>query len=142
MVGTELTITDDDTRGVTVSESSLVIDEGTSETYTVVLDSQPTANVTVEVTVPAGTDVSVNNPSLTFTASDWSQAQTIEVSAADDDDALADATVILTHTVRGGDYIGASAADVEVTIVENDTPTLSVLDVRAGEDVGRDGGSR
>ena len=136
VVGTELTITDDDTRGVTVSESSLVIDEGTSETYTVVLDSQPTANVTVEVTVPAGTDVSVNQPSLTFTASDWSQAQTIEVSAADDDDALADATVILTHTVRGGDYIGASAAGVEVTIVENDTPTLSVLDVRAGEDVG------
>ena len=136
VVGTELTITDDDTRGVTVSESSLVIDEGTSETYTVVLDSQPTANVTVEVTVPAGTDVSVNQPSLTFTASDWSQAQTIEVSAADDDDALADATVILTHTVRGGDYIGASAAGVEVTIVENDTPTLSVLDVRAGEAVG------
>ena len=91
VVGTELTITDDDTRGVTVSESSLVIDEGTSGTYTVVLTSQPTASVTVDVTVPAGTDVSVNQPSLTFTASDWSQAQTIEVSAADDDDALADA---------------------------------------------------
>ena len=136
VVGTELTIIDDDTRGVTVSESSLVIDEGTSETYTVVLDSEPTDDVTVTVTVPAGTDVSVNNPSLTFTASDWRQAQTVEVNAANDDDALADATVILTHTVGGGDYIDTSAADVEVTIVEDDTPALSISDVRAGEDVG------
>ena len=109
-----LTLADDDTAGVTVSESSLVIDEGRA-TYTMVLDSQPTASVTVAVTVPAGTDVSVNQPSLTFTALDWSQAQTIEVSAAANDDALGDPD---PH-VRGGDY-----TDVEVTIVENDAVGL------------------
>ena len=36
-----LTITDDDIRGVTVSESALTITEGDSGSYTVVLNTQP-----------------------------------------------------------------------------------------------------
>ena len=43
----ELTLEDDDTRGVTVSATSLDVDEGDDATYTVVLTSQPTADVTV-----------------------------------------------------------------------------------------------
>ena len=43
-----LTITDDDTAGVTVSAvGGLAVDEGGTATYTVVLDSRPTADVTV-----------------------------------------------------------------------------------------------
>ena len=38
-----VSITDDDGAGVSVSESSLTIAEGSSGTYTIVLDSQPTA---------------------------------------------------------------------------------------------------
>ena len=40
-----VSITDDDGAGVSVSESSLTIAEGSSGTYTIVLDSQPTASV-------------------------------------------------------------------------------------------------
>ena len=40
----EVTINDDDTAGITVSESALTIKEGGSDTYTVVLDTQPTAS--------------------------------------------------------------------------------------------------
>ena len=43
----ELTLEDDDARGVTVSETGLDIAEGGGGTYTVVLDSQPTGQVTV-----------------------------------------------------------------------------------------------
>ena len=46
-VGVELTLEDDDARGVTVSETGLDIAEGGGGTYTVVLDSQPTGQVTV-----------------------------------------------------------------------------------------------
>ena len=130
------TITDDDTRGVAVSPTALTVDEGSDDTYEVVLNSQPTADVTVAVSVPSDTDVSVDQTTLTFTANDWNTAQTVTVSAADDDDVIADDDVTLTHTVKGGDYDGQSASDVVVTIVETDTPTLSIADATAAEDAG------
>ena len=69
-----VTITNDDTAGVTVSKTALSIDEGDTDTYTVVLDSQPTANVTVTVG-GAAADVSVDPTTpLTFTASTWNTA--------------------------------------------------------------------
>ena len=130
-----LTLTDNDERGVTVSRTGLEVTEGDSETYTVVLRSEPTADVTVTVSVPAGTDVSVDEPSLSFMSTTWTDAQTVTVRVAEDDDALADATVTLTHQVSGGDYgtNGVAAEPVEVTIVETDTPTLSMSDERAVE---------
>ena len=48
-----MTVTDDDTVGVTVTPTELTIDEGASSTYTVVLDTQPTADVTVTIEGPA-----------------------------------------------------------------------------------------
>ena len=134
-----VTITDDDERGVTVSEETLPVTEGGSGTYTVVLTSQPTADVTVTVSVPPGTDVSATPTSLTFTSEDWDEEQTVTVRAAEDDDAVADAPVTLTHAVSStGDYgtNGVTADPVEVTIVEADTPTLSIADMRADEDAG------
>ena len=50
-VGIPVTVTDDDTVGVTISETALTIGEGDSATYTVVLDTLPSANVTVTVNV-------------------------------------------------------------------------------------------
>ena len=91
--------------------------------------------MTVTVSVPAGTDVSVDEDPLRFTSSTWDEAQTVTVRVAEDDDALADETVTLTHDVRGGDYgaNGVTAEPVEVVIIETDTPTLSVSDARAVE---------
>ena len=130
-----VTITDNDDRGVTVRPTKLEVTEGGSDSYTVVLTSQPTDDVTVAVTVPAGTDVSVDEATLRFTSTNWNEAQTVTVRVADDDDALADETVTLTHEVRGGDYEAndVAAEAVEVVIIENDTPTLSMSDERAGE---------
>ena len=119
-----LTIQDDDTRGVTVSETSLSFSEGGSETYKVVLTSQPTENVTVDVIVPQGTDVSANPTSLTFTPETWRDPKTVTVSAAKDDDSSVDAAVIITHSVSGGDYDGETASDVEVKIGET-TPAFT-----------------
>ena len=96
-----LTIQDDDTRGVTVSETSLSFSEGGSETYKVVLTSQPTEDVTVDVIVPQGTDVSAIPTSLTFTPETWGTPKTVTVSAVMDDDSSVDAAVIITHSVSG-----------------------------------------
>ena len=70
------TITDNDDRGVTVTPARLEVDEDSSESYTVVRGG---ADQRADrgrdggaVTVPAGTDVTVDPASLTFTASTWS----------------------------------------------------------------------
>ena len=42
--------TDDDTKGLVLSQSSRALEEGSSATYTVVLSSQPTGAVVVNLT--------------------------------------------------------------------------------------------
>ena len=59
------------------------------------LDSQPTADVTIDIT--AGGDVTTNPTSLTFTTSNWSTARTVTVSAGQDDDAVDDSVDITAH---------------------------------------------
>ena len=126
-------ITDDDVRGVTVTPMALMIREGDSASYTVVLDSEPTADVTVEIQVPEDAEVAVDVTKLTFTAEDWNQSQTVTVTAAQDADAVADDPVTLTHVVSGGDYRSVTVASVAVTILEDDTPTLLIADAEASE---------
>ena len=58
---------------------------------------------------------------LTFTADNWNTPQTVTVTAHHDADAVDDDPVVLTHIVSGGDYENVAAADVEVTITEDDT---------------------
>ena len=124
--GVEVTITEDDTAGVTISTDVLEVSEGSSQSYTVVLDTEPAADVVVVVAVPEGAEVAVSPLTLTFTADNWNTPQTVAVTAAHDDDAIDDDPVTLTHAVSGGDYEGVTAADVEVSIIEDDTPGVTV----------------
>ena len=118
-----LTITDNDTRGVAVSPTSLTFAEQGSDAYTVKLNSQPTAEVTVAVARAADSDtnVSAEPTSLTFSTMNWSTAQTVTVSAAADSDVTND-TATIQHTVTGGDYAGVSADSVSVTVSDNTPP--------------------
>ena len=119
----EIAVTDDDEAGVLVAPTSLTVDEGSTQTYTLKLNSKPTASVTVGVSVPTETDVSASPTSLTFTADDWSTAQTVTVSAAADDDAVVDDQVTITHSVSStGDYSSQTAENVVVSITESQCP--------------------
>ena len=128
------TIDDDDVRAVAVQPAALNVSEGGRASYTVVLGSRPTAPVTV--TVAAASEVAVDPVALVFTPVGWGTEQTVTVSAAQDDDALADAPVALAHVASGGDYAGAPEAVVQVTIVEDDVATLAVTGARAVEGAG------
>ena len=114
-----VTITEDDEAGVTLSASALTIQEGNSGHYTVVLDSQPTEEVTVTLGGVAG-DVSVQPASLTFTSANYATAQTVTVTAATDDDAVTEPAVTLTHNASGGEYGAVRIGTVTVTIREDD----------------------
>ena len=121
----EVTVTDDDTAGVTVSESTLTVGEGSTGTYTVVLDYQPSATVTV--TVGDGGDVTVDPETLTFTTGTWDTAQTVTVTAGEDND-VADDAVTLTHSAQStdSDYNGVSVGSVAVTVTDDDTAGVTV----------------
>ena len=118
-----VSITDDDIAGVTVHPASLAVDEGGSATYTVVLDTEPTGEVTVTIEDPTdNTDVTAEPASLVFTASNWSTAQTVTATAAQDDDA-GDETATITHTVAGYGTV-TTAADVTVAVADDAPDSL------------------
>ena len=104
-----MTVVDDD-RAIVLSATSITVGEGDAVgvSYTVKLATQPSEQVTVTVTGHSGTDVSLDNASLTFTTGNWDTAQTVTVTAAHDADG-SDDTATLTHTATGGNYAGETA---------------------------------
>ena len=114
-----VTVDDDEGAGIELSPTSLNPAEGGDASYTVSLSSAPTAAVTVAIGGTTDTDLTLDPASLAFTTSDWSTAQTVTVSAGQDDDAVDDEAT-LTHTASGGDYAGKTA-DLSVTVDDDET---------------------
>ena len=112
--------------GVSSSTQTLTVPEGGSNSYALVLSSRPTGDVAIGVTLPAGTDLSLDKTSLTFTVDNWDDAQTVTVTAEEDDDGVTDAVATLTHTISGGGYGSTTVPDVEVSITENDSAGLVI----------------
>ena len=102
------------------SPSSLTVSESGSGTYTVALGAQPGAEVAVDITGHAGTDVTPDKTSLTFTTANWQSPQGVTVSARADDDATHD-EIVLTHTASGGGYDSVSA---ELGVTVKDTTRM------------------
>ena len=125
------------TPGVTVSETALTVTEEdtTGDTYTVVLNTQPTSSVTVEVAGHASTDVTATPASLTFTTSNWSTAKTVTVTAGNDAN-TADETINLTHsaTSSDSDYGGITIAGVDVMVEDNDTAKVTGVALTPGDE--------
>ena len=74
-----VTVIDDDVAGVTYTEDSLATvlnnygDAQSTDSYSVYLESEPTANVTIS-TSGLGSWSSASPSSLTFTSSNWGRA--------------------------------------------------------------------
>ena len=115
-------LTDNDTAGVTLGKTELVVTEGGSATYTVALDSEPTADVTVTITGHAGTDLTLTPTTamLTFTPPTWDRTQTVTVAAGDDGDALND-SALLSHRAVGAAEYASVTASISVTVTDDDT---------------------
>ena len=62
----------------------------------------------------AATDVTLDKTELTFTVGNWSMAQTVTVSAAEN---AATGRVTLAHAVSGADYGSITADPVVVSVV-------------------------
>ena len=106
---------------------------GTAE-FRVVLDSQPTANVTINLTSSNAAEGITNVPSLLFTPNDWNTPQTVRVTGVDD--LLADGNVaylIFTQPATSSDpnYNGRNAADVSLSNIDDESPVRNAIYVRS-----------
>jgi phosphoribosylformimino-5-aminoimidazole carboxamide ribonucleotide (ProFAR) isomerase len=123
------TNSDNDTRGITVNPTSglTTTEAGGTATFTVVLASQPTADVSIGLSSSDTTEGTVSPASLTFTTVNWSTTQTVTVTGVDDfiDDGNI-AYTIITAAATGGDYAGLNASDVSATNTDNDTVGITV----------------
>ena len=135
-VNVTVTVTDNDSVGVSIDPTSLTVVEGSSVDYAVKLGSQPAGDVVVTVSGQAGSGVALSGTSLsaddelTFTSVDWATAQTVTVAATDDDVAEANETVTLAHAVASTDdaaYNALSDVNVTVTVTDNDSVQDAVV---------------
>lgn len=147
-------VTDNDVPGVTITESSSstgVLEGGAADTYTVVLNSDPSANVAVDVT-PNNAEVTVNTlatTTLTFTpgacpgVGNWCTPQTVSVAVTNNGATDGNRTRTITHaaTSADGGYNGISIAGVSVGVTDDDTPGVTITQTAGSTDVTEAGGT-
>ncbi len=128
-----VTNTDDETSnaGITVTPSVglTTTEAGAQATFTIVLNSQPTADVTIGLTSNDTTEGTVGPAGVTFTASNWFAPQTVTITGIDD--AFADGNqpyVIVTGPATSADpaYASRDAANASVANLDNDTVGITV----------------
>ena len=118
--------------GATISPTSLEVDEDSWDHYTISLDSAPSADVTIKLSISGDSDIFVFpmngnrisfSRSLTFTTSDWSQAKRVRVVAVPDSDET-DGSATVTHTASSSDsnYDNITISDVSVNEDDHNRP--------------------
>ena len=114
-----------DIHGITVNPTSGLVttEAGDTATFSVVLNTQPTTTVMIDLSSDDTGEGTVSPASLTFTTNDWSTAQTVTVTGVDDDiDDGNQSYTIVTAEATSSDqsYSGLNATDVSVTNTDND----------------------
>src|SRR5258705_132543 len=122
--------------GISVNPSAglTTTETGGTATFTVVLNTQPTANVTIGLSSNDLTEGTVAPASLTFTTANWNVAQTATVTGVNDpmvDGNIAYSIVTAPAVSTDRNYNNLNAADVSVTNMDNDY-SLTVTTVGSG----------
>ncbi|OQY43197.1 MAG: hypothetical protein B6242_15145 [Anaerolineaceae bacterium 4572_78] len=143
-----IAITDDDTLGVTITPTQLTMLEGESGSYQISLNSRPTATVTIDMTPlsllkgrgKGWGQISISHASIIFEPDSWTEIQTIQVTAIDDDIDEADTHAsIIAHTSTSDDPQYNTSAQMQVTVIISDDDTANIvvsptmLDIAEGE---------
>ncbi len=124
-----VTVTDDDQAEITVNPTNLTVLEANSgqATFDVSLSSAPGSDVVINLAA-SSTDVTLDTTTLTFDSSNWSTAQTVTITA--DDDQLAEGnevvTIVTTLSTQDAAYTGRPVADVIVQVIDDDLAQVSV----------------
>ena len=97
-----------------------VTEGGNTDTYQVLLNTKPTANVTVNLQLDG--QVTTDKTSLVFTPQNWSTPQTVTINAVDDTVGESFHTSAIAHTISTTDsvYSALTVPSVDVNLVDND----------------------
>lgn len=106
-----------------VSKTNATIAEGgVTDTYTLSLTSQPSANVTIHISSLPTSQVSAAPSNVIFTTTNWNQPQTVTLSAVND--SLYEESLIATvsHSITSADasYASVVPSSISVTVTDND----------------------
>jgi len=115
---------DNDRPGVSLSPTTiLTVPETGQVIYTLKLNTQPTANVTI-TPESSNTDAATVSSAIIFTTSNWRDEQPITVTGVTDANVEKE-QLNISHTVVGGDYAGNSVPNIAITTTDN---TLIIKD--------------
>ncbi len=109
--------------GITLTQTggnTNVTEGGNTDTYSLVLKTQPTSDVTI--TLNPDSQITLNQTTFTFTSANWNTPQNVTVTAVDDTITAGTDTATITHTVNSTDtnYNGLAIPAVNVGIQDND----------------------
>ena len=121
---------DNDSSGITVSEiSGSTTEGGDKATFSIVLNSPPDDDVTIDLSSSDTSEGTINPSSVTFTSTDWSSSKTITITGVDD--AIQDGNqpyIIITNAASSTDlsYNGLDPDNVFLTNIDNDSAGITV----------------
>ncbi len=118
-----VTTIDDDTRGITVTETNgfTAPVESTTDTLDITLASKPLADVTLSVTSSDTSEITVSPSSLTFSSSNYTTAQQVTLNATQDN-------LIDGNTNPTKKFAVSSTADAGYAALANQVFTATVND--------------
>jgi hypothetical protein len=122
-----LSNTDNDTAGITVGTISgtTTTEAGAAVSFTIRLNSEPTADVTLAFSSSDATEGSVSPASVTFTAANWNTPVTVTGTGVDDtffDGNIAWTLVIGAAASSDTLYNGNNPADFSLTNLDDEAP--------------------
>jgi hypothetical protein len=122
--------------GFTLSSTwSTIWENSGTWSYTIVLNSQPTSDVVIDLSSDDTDEATVSPASLTFTSANWDTAQTVTVTWVNDN-LVATHSAVITATINDGssanEYDPLSDQTHTVTLTDDDTspsaPTITSVD--------------
>ncbi len=136
-----VTITDDDIPQIKTSKTTASVDEnGTTDSFTVFLDNQPTTDVVIDISNNDTSEVTVDKTSLTFTNANYNTPQTVTLTGVDDasiDGNIQTAITLSINDASSDDmYDNSINKTVTVTTIddENIAPVVTDINLTTPED--------
>jgi hypothetical protein len=133
-----VTNNDNDTAGYTITPSAatmMVSDGGQlSSSFTIILNSQPTGNVTIPISSTLPGEVAFSSSNIIFTPSDWNIVQTITLTGVSDgatDGNQAFTITLSLPTTSDAIYVALDPADQAGGSCDNDSGGVKIVACRA-----------
>ncbi|MGF1481071.1 MAG: malectin domain-containing carbohydrate-binding protein [Cyanophyceae cyanobacterium] len=118
-----------------------VAEGGFTDTYSLVLSTQPTSDVTVSLS--PNSQVTLDQSDVVFTPANWDTPQQVTITAVDDSDSEGSHTGQITHqlSTNDSDYAQVNVPNLAVNVVDNDESAILYRVNVGGEQVASADGS-